>query len=127
MKLYIYWIARLVAALIMLQTLYFKFSGAEESVYIFSQLGMEPWGRYGTGIAEFVAAGLLLISRTAWIGGALSLGIMLGAMVSHLTILGIEVQHDGGQLFIYALLVMICSLYVLYINRETWLKLIRRS
>lgn len=111
----------------MLQTLYFKFSGAEESVYIFSQLGMEPWGRYGTGIAEFVAAGLLLISRTAWIGGALSLGIMLGAMVSHLTILGIEVQHDGGQLFIYALLVMICSLYVLYINRETWLKLIRRS
>lgn len=122
----IYWIARLVAAVIMLQTLYFKFSGAEESVYIFSQLGMEPWGRIGVGVAELLASVLILISPTAWIGAGLALGLMLGAIASHLTVLGIEVKQDGGQLFIYAVLVAVCSAYVLYQDREKVMRLIKK-
>jgi uncharacterized membrane protein YphA (DoxX/SURF4 family) len=122
----IYWIARLVAAVIMLQTLYFKFTGAEESVYIFSQMGMEPWGRIGTGIVELIAAVLILIPATVWIGAGLALGVMLGAIGSHLTILGIEVKEDGGQLFIYALLVAVSSLYALYWNRDKPIQFIRK-
>src|SRR5215204_3118673 len=97
------WALRLLAAAIMLQTLYFKFTAAEESVYIFSTLGIEPWGRIGTGIMELIAAVLILVPRTVVIGAILSIGIMAGAVFSHLFILGISVQHDGGQLFIYAL------------------------
>ena len=44
-------VLRLVPAIILLQTLYFKFSAAPESVFIFEQLGLEPWGRIGLGVA----------------------------------------------------------------------------
>lgn len=114
----LYWIARLVAAIIMLQTLYFKFTGAEESVYIFTKMGIEPWGRIGTGVAELLASILILLPATAWVGAVLALGLMLGAIGSHLFVLGIEVQQDGGQLFIYAVIVAISSLYVLFWNRD---------
>jgi putative oxidoreductase len=95
-------VLRLVVAAILLQTLYFKFSGAPESVYIFQTLGAEPWGRIGSGVAELVAAVLLLLPRTAGLGAVLSLGIISGALLSHLAILGIEVQGDGGLLFALA-------------------------
>ena len=114
----IYWIARVAAAVIMLQTLYFKFTGADESVYIFTRLGVEPWGRIGTGVAELLASILILISPTAWIGAGLALGLMVGAIGSHLTVLGIEVKEDDGQLFIYAVMVAVSSIYVLYWNRD---------
>src|SRR3954466_13082357 len=100
----IYWIARLAAALIMLQTLYFKFTGAEESVYIFKTVGMEPWGRIGVGVMELIASVLLLLNSTAWMGGAIALGLMGGAIMMHLFILGIEVKGDHGQLFLYAII-----------------------
>jgi len=122
----LYWIARLVAATIMLQTLYFKFTGADESVYIFTQMGMEPWGRIGTGVAELLASILILIPATAWVGAVLALGLMLGAIGSHLTVLGIEVQQDGGQLFIYAVVVALSSTYVLYWNRDKVKHLLKR-
>ena len=93
------WFLRLVAAVIMLQTLYFKFTASPESVYIFSTLGMEPWGRIGTGVMELVASLLILLPRTVVLGAILSMGIMGGAILSHLLILGISVQNDGGQLF----------------------------
>lgn len=99
------WILKLIAAVILLQTLFFKFTGAPESVYIFSKLGMEPWGRIGTGILELVASILLLISRTTVFGALLGVGLMAGALFFHLTKLGIVVQDDSGQLFVYALLV----------------------
>lgn len=111
-----YWGARLVAAIIMFQTLFFKFTATEESVYIFTAVGMEPWGRIGVGILEFIAAVLLLIPATAWLGGVLALGLMLGAIGMHLTILGIVVQDDGGYLFFLAVLVALCSVYVLLRN-----------
>lgn len=114
----LYWIARLLAALIMLQTLFFKFTGSEESVYIFSVVGMEPWGRIAVGALELIASVLLLINVTAWIGGGLGLGLMAGAIMMHLTILGITVQGDGGQLFFYAIIVALCSLYILFLNSE---------
>lgn len=112
----IYWIARLVAAIIMAQTLYFKFTGAEESVYIFTQVHMEPWGRISIGIFELIASVLLIINTTAWIGAVLALGLMGGAILMHLTILGIEVQNDGGYLFLLAVLVALCASAVLFFN-----------
>ena len=106
----IYWAVRLVAAIILLQTLFFKFSGSEESVYIFTQVGMEPWGRIGVGVMELIAAILLLIPSTVWIGSVLAAGLMAGAIGMHLTLLGIVVKDDGGLLFLYALIVLVCSL-----------------
>ncbi|HYC85848.1 MAG TPA: DoxX family membrane protein [Chryseosolibacter sp.] len=115
---FIYWAARIVAALIMLQTLYFKFTGAPESVWIFTTVGMEPWGRIGVGVLELIAAVLLLINATAWLGAALGAGLMAGAIFMHLTILGIGVEGDGGYLFALAWLVMVCCAYVLFENRS---------
>jgi uncharacterized membrane protein YphA (DoxX/SURF4 family) len=106
------------AALIMLQSLFFKFSAAPESIYIFSKLNMEPWGRIGTGVAELIASVLLLIPRTTWAGAFLGLVVMSGAIFYHFTSLGIEVQGDGGQLFIYAVLVFISCALLLYFDSQ---------
>lgn len=106
---------RIIAAVIMLQTLYFKFTAQPESVYIFSKAGMEPVGRIMTGIAELVASILLLIPSTIALGALMGIGIMMGAIVFHLTILGIDVQGDGGQLFIYALTVFTACVVLLII------------
>lgn len=114
----IFWILRLVAAVIMLQTLFFKFTAAEESVYIFSTLGMEPWGRIGTGVVELIASVLLLIPSTTAFGALLGVGVMSGALVSHLTKLGIVVKDDHGLLFTYALLVFTSCLILLYFFRH---------
>ena len=118
----VYWIARIVAAFIMLQTLYFKFTASPESVYIFTKIGMEPWGRIAVGIMELIAASLLLINAVPWVGAMLGFGLMVGAIGMHLTILGIVVRNtdgttDGGQLFIYAVIVTICCLFVLWVNK----------
>lgn len=118
MKKHIPFLLKLIPAVILLQTLYFKFSGAPESVYIFETLGLEPHGRIGSGIAELIASILLLIPKTAWAGAGLALGVISGAIVSHLTQLGIEVQGDGGYLFFLALVVFACSSAVLWMNRK---------
>lgn len=112
------WLLQIVAAAILLQTLFFKFTGAEESVYIFSTLGMEPVGRIGSGIVELIASILLIVPSTATLGAILSIGVMAGAIVSHLTVLGIEVKGDGGLLFGLALTVFACAALVLVIRRS---------
>jgi len=112
-------VLRLIAAFIMVQTLWFKFTGAEESVYIFSQVGIEPWGRIATGVAELIASVLLFIPRTVKLGAIMAIGIMLGAVVTHLFILGIEVQGDGGQLFAYAMIVLVASSIVFFLHKES--------
>ena len=112
------WGLRLLAAVILLQTLFFKFSAAPESVYIFSAVGLEPWGRIGTGVAELIAAVLLLIPGTIVWGAIMGIGIMLGAVATHLYVLGIEVMNDGGQLFIYALLVLTACIILFFQNRQ---------
>ncbi len=113
------WAAQIVAAVILLQTLFFKFTGAPESVYIFTTLGLEPWGRIGSGIVELIASALLLFPASAAVGGLLGLGVMAGALVSHLTRLGIEVQGDGGLLFGLACLVTLCCLVVVWLRRRS--------
>lgn len=111
------WIAQIIVAAILLQTLFFKFTGAEESKYIFSTLGLEPWGRIGSGVVELIAAALLLYPRTPALGAILSLGVISGAIISHLTKLGIIVKDDGGLLFALACVVFVGSLVVLSFRR----------
>lgn len=125
LTLYLIWAARLVAALILLQTLYFKFGAQPESVYIFSKLGVEPWGRIGSGVVELIASILILIPRISWIGAGLGLGVMTGAILSHLTLLGIDVQNDGGYLFFLALVVALSCTTVLFLSRSQWIPVIQ--
>ncbi|MCC9071852.1 DoxX family protein [Flavobacterium sp. F-65] len=122
---YIAWILRVIASAILLQTLYFKFTGAPESIYIFSTLGVEPYGRIGTGIAELIVAILILIPRTTWLGALCGSGVMSGAILSHLFVLGIEVKGDGGFLFGLALTTLICCLGLLYLNRNKIFNLLK--
>ena len=114
------WALRMTAAVILLQTLFFKFTGASESVYIFSTLGMEPWGRIGSGVAELIAAVLLLVPRTVVYGAVLSLGTMSGAIFFHLTRLGIALPlvDDHGELFALAVAVFACSAGTLFLHRR---------
>ena len=120
------WVLRIIAALVMLQTLYFKFSGSEESVYIFSQLGMEPWGRIATGVLELIASILILYPKTTFFGSVVAMGLMSGAVIAHFSKLGIVVKNDGGQLFIYALLVLVSSLILAILYRNDGIKLIKK-
>jgi uncharacterized membrane protein YphA (DoxX/SURF4 family) len=112
------WILRLVAAVILLQTLFFKFTGAPESKYIFTKVSAEPWGRIGSGVIELIAAALLLYPRTTWLGALIAVGVMTGAIFSHLTVLGIEVQGDGGLLFGLALTVFAAAGVLLFLERK---------
>ena len=115
------WVCRVAVAAILFQTLFFKFTGAEESKYIFSTvLGpeLEAFGRVGSGIVELIAVVLLLVPRTAWLGALLSLGTISGAIFSHLTLLGIEVKGDGGLLFGLAVAVFVLSAFVLLLHRK---------
>ena len=112
------WVCRIAAAIILLQTLFFKFTAAPESVYIFTKVGAEPWGRIGSGVVELIAAVLLLTPRFIWAGAILALGVMAGAIVSHLTLLGIEVQGDKGLLFTLAVTVFVACAVTLYLHRR---------
>ena len=115
------WICRIVVALILFQTLFFKFTGADESKYIFSTVlspEMEAFGRIGSGLVELVAVVLLLLPRTVWIGALLALGTISGAIFSHLTVLGIEVKGDGGLLFGLALTVFVLSSILVLLHRR---------
>ena len=111
------WLLQLTVAGILLQTLFFKFTGAEESVYIFSAIHAEPWGRLGSGVVELVASILLLVPATVTLGAILTLGTMAGAIVTHLTVLGIAVKGDGGLLFGLALTAFSSSAIVLFLRR----------
>jgi uncharacterized membrane protein YphA (DoxX/SURF4 family) len=120
------WLLRIAAAVILLSTLYFKFTGHPESVELFTKLGVEPWGRIGTGVIELIVGILLLIPATAFIGAFLGIGLMAGAILSHLTVIGIESKGDGGQLFMLAILVLVCCLAILIIHRKAGLVLYRK-
>lgn len=119
-------VAQLVAAAILGQTLYFKFSGAAESRYIFETLGVEPWGRIGSGLAELVAVVLLLLPGLAVLGALLALGLISGAIAAHILFLGIEVQGDGGLLFALALITFAASASVLWLRRGELQALVTR-
>ena len=125
------WACRIVAAIILLQTLFFKFTAAPESVYIFTKLGtfvhnylpfasintLEVSARIGSGILELIAACLLLTPRFVWAGAFLAMAATGGAIASHLTFLGIEVQGDKGLLFFLAITVFVTSAIALFLHR----------
>ena len=110
--------ARAVAAVILLQTLFFKFTGAPESVYIFTKVGIEPWGRIASGVAELIAAVLLFVPGFTWLGAVIALGVIGGAIFTHLTVLGIAVMGDGGLLFALAVVTEVCAAIVAFIHRH---------
>jgi hypothetical protein len=114
------WALRITASAILLQTLFFKFTGARESVYIFSTLGMEPWGRIGSGVAELIAAGLMLAPRTVVFGAGLSLAVISGAIISHLAVLGVALPavNDHGELFTLAIIVFVASAALVVMHRD---------
>jgi len=126
-KIYASWLLRLTVAVIFLQTLYFKFTAHPDSVHIFSALGAEPYGRIGLGIVELITAALVLLPRTKVIGMILSLGIISGAIFSHLLVLGVNVKGDGGNLFILAAIVFVASSTFLVLYRNEVLHLLKRG
>lgn len=113
----ILWLAQIIVSIILLQTLFFKFTGAPESIYIFEKIGLEPLGRYLSGIAELIA-GVLLLTPYAVIGAIIALFVIIPAIFFHLTVLGIEVQGDGGSLFWLAIIVLILSIKIIYLRRH---------
>ncbi|MFK5878617.1 MAG: DoxX family protein [Flavobacteriaceae bacterium] len=109
---------RIVIAIILVQTLYFKFTAHPDSVYIFSKVGLEPFGRIGIGILELISAILILIPRTIWLGALLTSGLMSGAITMHLTQLGIKINNDDGSLFYMALALFLLSSFTLINQRK---------
>ncbi len=120
------WILRLTVAIILLQTLYFKFTAHPDSVHIFSELGVEPFGRIALGIVELITAILILIPQTKVIGMLNSLGIILGAVFAHLLVLGINVLNDGGGLFTLAIVVLLASSAFLWLHKQELQALIQK-
>lgn len=119
------WIVKILAAIILLQTLFYKFTGAPESVFIFETLGLEPYGRIGLGVIELITAILILVPRTTAIGAILGTGILFGAVFSHIFVLGIEVQNDGGGLFALAVIALVCCLILLFAKKSEILNFIQ--
>jgi hypothetical protein len=117
---------RILIAIILLQTLYFKFTAHPDSVHIFSELGVEPWGRIGLGIIELITALLILIPRTQIIGVILSLGIISGAIFSHLLVIGLNVSNDGGGLFSLAIIVLVSAVVFLILNKQELIGIIKK-
>lgn len=125
-ELLISWILRITAAIILLQTLYFKFTGAAESIELFTKLGVEPFGRIAIGIIELITGIALLIPRTVFLGAFMGTGIMLGAILSHVFVLGIASNGDGGLLFLLAIVVMACSVCLLFIHKTKGIMLLHQ-
>jgi uncharacterized membrane protein YphA (DoxX/SURF4 family) len=111
-------VLRIIVALILIQTLRFKFTAHPDSVYIFTKVGLEPFGRIGIGVLELISAILILFPRTIWAGAVLTIGILGGAITMHLTQLGIEINNDGGTLFYMALGTFLISVIILFDQRK---------
>ncbi|WP_452226515.1 DoxX family protein [Lacinutrix cladophorae] len=118
---------RIIVAIILIQTLRFKFTAHPDSVYIFEKVGLEPYGRILIGILELIAGILLIIPKTIWIGAILTLTILGGAIIMHLTQLGIVINNDGGILFITAIVTFILSGIILYLSKQDFLKRIKQK
>jgi uncharacterized membrane protein YphA (DoxX/SURF4 family) len=117
MKKFTYWVLKIIPAIIMLQTLYFKFTAHPQSVHLFTILGLEPYGRIGIGVAELIAVILLLIPTTTILGAIMGMGLMAGAIFSHITKLGIVFDGDA-LLFTYAVITFVCCTIIVYIHKH---------
>lgn len=112
------WICALIAAGIMMETLFFKFSGAAESRYIFSKMGTDPYMRWTQGVWELLAALGLLIPGWHWLGGILTLGDMGAAIISHMTWLGYAALGDHELLLGMALTTFTCGFTIVVLHRH---------
>lgn len=110
------WIVRIVAVLILIPAFYFKLSGADRSIATFSALDAEPFGRYAVGFAELIVVVLLLIPQTSWLGAMVAGVIMIGAVGSHISVLGFA--GDTGVSFVLALVVLVCAIAEIYASRD---------
>lgn len=119
MKKHLPFILRIIVAVILIQTLRYKFTAHPDSVYIFTKVGLEPEGRIGIGVLELIAGIFLFIPKTIWLGAVLTIGIIGGAIFMHITQLGIEVNNDGGILFVTAITTFILATIILYLYRKT--------
>lgn len=122
------WALRLIVAVILLQTLFFKFTAAKESIYIFSTLGVEPWGRIASGIFELIASILLFMPVTVPLGAAMALAACGSAMLLHVTKLGIALTAvgDNGELFTLAAVVVACAMGILAMHGRPYFEMLRR-
>jgi len=113
-------VLKVVAAFIMLQTLFFKFSGAQESIHLFTAIARdnEAIMRIGTGTLELIAAILFFVPKKTWLGALLTIGLMSGAILSHLTILGIVFNNYGGALFMSAIVTLLAGIILLIQNKK---------
>ncbi len=118
MKNYIIFGLRIIVIIILVQTLRFKFTAHPDSVYIFTTVGLEPYGRIGIGIIELIISFLLIFPKTVWLGSGLAVGVMGGAIIMHITELGIVVNEDSGILFYTALVTFAVSLLLLWVYRK---------
>jgi len=118
-------VAAFIAALILIQTLYFKFTAHPDSVYIFTQIGGEPYLRIGSGVVELITALLLMYRKTSLWGAIMGLGIMTGAIGQHFLVLGIVVNNDGGVLFSLAITTFVCCLIVIFLKRAQLTQIIK--
>lgn len=118
MKKVLFWLIRIIPAVIMLQTLAYKFTAAPESVSLFTELGAEPSGRIASGVIELIASILLFIPNKSFYGALIGFGIMIGAILSHLFIIGINFNNDGGGLLTLAIITFICCAFVLFEERK---------
>ncbi len=110
------WILRIFTAVIFTQTLYFKFTGHQDSVEIFSALKIEPSGRILIGILELVSAILILVPGTVVYGAILAWGIMGGAIIGHCTVIGFE--GDNLSLFLLGVAVWVSATILLVLHRD---------
>ena len=110
------WFLQIAIAVILAQTLYFKFTGHGESVVLFRELGMEPTGRLLIGSLELLAVILLLIRHSVAWGALLAWGLMSGAIVAHFTTLGWE--GDRGVLGSLAVFCWIGASLILLIRYD---------
>ncbi len=123
------WIGQIIVALILGQTLFFKFTNAPETQVIFEDLGGRP-AAIASGVFELIVVVLVLIPRTAFFGALGGFLMMLGAIGSHLTILGIAIPapdggDDGGLLFGMAVAVLLMSAMVALLRRDTAIRLLK--
>ena len=118
-------VLRIVAAVILFQTLYFKFTSHPESVALFTKLGVEPWGRIATGVIELIAVVLLLLPSTVILGALLGIGLMLGAIIAHITAIGIASNGDGGLLFVLALIELALCTVLVVLNKNQGYDMLR--
>lgn len=121
------WVLRIAISIIYLQTLYFKFTGHPDSVYIFSELGLEPYGRIGVGVIELIVSILLLINKTKLLSIIVSLGIITGAIASHLLVIGITIKEDHGGLFTLAIIIFTLNIVLIYLHKTDFSKILKNK